>query len=184
MIVGLLAELERAGGTGFQRADQVRVAALRAAGVRLSPAERVLEDLAVFGVVGAEPGVAKGCRPTVVAKFPESSAISAEAVNEAVENEAWRAGTRARLARSDAEDRHLFVWLASPDVGARAAMDPDVVPAAPLLVPETTTLWVARRAAADGEVLADRVWQTNALGEWEALGPVTGRRLAVAASPP
>jgi len=72
MIVGLIGELERAGGGGFQRADQVRVAALRAAGVRLSPAERVLEDLAVFGVVRAEPGPAHGAGPRVVAEVPES----------------------------------------------------------------------------------------------------------------
>jgi len=78
MIVGLIGELERAGGDGFQRADQVRVAALRAVGVRLSPAERVLEDLAVFGVVGAEPGPAHDTQPTVVATLPERSLTSSD----------------------------------------------------------------------------------------------------------
>jgi len=182
MIVGLLAELELAGGAGFERADQVRVAALRAAGVRLSPAERVLEDLAVFGVVGAEPDQGTGCRMTVVAKVPESTDTSVDAVNEAVETEAWRADNRGRLARTDAEDRHLFVWLSPTDVAARAAMDADEVPAPPLLVPETTALWVARRPAADSDLVADRVWQTNPLGQWEALGSVARWCLAIPAS--
>ncbi|MGI9021962.1 MAG: hypothetical protein ACR2HV_01780 [Acidimicrobiales bacterium] len=181
MIVGLLAELERAGGTGFQRADQVRVAALRTAGVRLSPAERVLEDLAVFGVVGAESGPANGTVPTVVAKVTEGAFTAAEAVNEAVEDEAWRPGNRARLRRG-ADERHLFVWLDEANLVAHAAMDDDAPPAPPLLAPETTTLWVARRGAVDAELLTDRLWQTNGAGQWEALGPVMRRRLVSPAS--
>ncbi len=88
MIVGLIGELEQAGGGGFQRADQVRVAALRAAGVRLSPAERVLEDLAVFGVVRAETGPAHGAGSTVVAKVPDSASTSCDASTGACEGHA------------------------------------------------------------------------------------------------
>jgi len=188
MIVGLLAELEGAGGTGFQRADQVRVAALRAAGVRLSPEERVLEDLEVFGVVAAESLLGNDGPPTVVAKAPEPAVSSAEAVNTAVEDEAWRPETRARLigapggAGSGAGDRHLFVWLDPANHVATAAMDPDEVPAPPLLSPETTILWVARRPSGNDGVLADRVWQTNPAGEWESLGSVTDRRVMARAS--
>lgn len=174
MITGLLQELEQAGGEGFQRADRVRVAALRAAGVRLSPAERVIEDLAAFGASAAERSPCVPPRPVVTAKLPQAGSTSAEAVNEAVEDEAWRGGNRARLAPVDAGDRHLFVWLDEADVAAWAAMGPDVVPAPPLLTPEATTLWVARRpvAAAAGDLLADRLWQTDDDGRWDALGPV------------
>ncbi len=177
MIVGLLTELEDSGGTGFRRADQVRVAALRAAGVRLSPAERVLEDLEVFGVVAADSQGGEGM-PTVVAKAPEPTFTSPEAINEAVEDEAWRPGNRDRLAGSGtgAADCHLFIWLDPADIVAHAAMDPDAVAAPPLLAPETTVLWVARRPRTT-VALADRVWQTNAFGEWEALGSIVNRRV-------
>jgi len=188
MIVGLLAELEGAGGTGFQRADQVRVAALRAAGVRLSPEERVLEDLEVFGVVAADSLIGDDRPPTVVAKAYDPAFTSAEAVNDVVEDEVWRPATRARLisAHGDAGagtgDRHLFVWLDPADLVATAAMDPDEVPAPPLLSPETTILWVARRPSSNDGVVADRVWQTNPAGEWESLGSVTDRRVMARAS--
>lgn len=183
MIVGLLAELEGAGGAGFQRADQVRVAALRAAGVRLSPAERVIEDLAAFGVVGAESRFDPEEPPTVAAKASEAACTYSEAINEVVEDEAWRPTNRARLTGSDVDERHLFVWLDPANTVANDAMDPDEVPAPPLLAPETTTLWVARRPPTDGGFLADRVWQTNATGEWEALAAVRGRRVLAPASP-
>ncbi len=173
MIVGLLAELEAAGGTAFQRADQVRVAALRAAGVRLSPAERVLEDMVAFGVVGAESRLGPPDPPTVVATEPSPAIALAEAINEAAEDEVWAPATRARFPCADAGDHHLFVWLDSAGIAADATMGPDVVPPPPLLAPETTTLWVA---------VADRVWQTNGVGEWEALGPICQPRLLVPAS--
>jgi len=183
MIVGLLAELERAGGTGFQRADQVRVASLRAAGVRLSPAERVLEDLAAFGVVEAEPHLGDDDLPTVMTRASEPARTTVEAVNEAVEDEAWRPANRARFAGCGAGDRHLFVWLDPANLGAYAAMDGDDMPSSPLQAPETTSLWVARRPPGDDhDLLADRVWQTNAVGEWEALGSVVRRRVLAPAS--
>ena len=175
MILGLLAELELSGGSGFQRSDQVRVASLRAAGVRLSPAERLLEDLAVFGVIGAESG--DTVPRTVVVKVGEVAFASVEVVNEAVEDEAWRAENRIRLGATDAADRHLFVWLDGANFVAHAAMDPDRLPVSPLLAPDTTTFWVARRPALHDDLLADRVWQTNGGGEWESLGPVMRRRL-------
>ncbi len=182
MIVGLLAELERAGGTGFQRADQVRVAALRAAGVRLSPAERVLEDLAAFGVVEAEPYLGDDL-PTVMNGASGPARTTAQAVNEAVEDAAWRPANRACFAGCGVGDRHLFVWLDPADLNAYAAMDADDVPSPPLQAPETTSLWVARRPPANNhDLLADRVWQTNAVGEWEDLGSVVRRRVLAPAS--
>jgi len=182
MIVGLLAELERAGGTGFDRADQVRVAALRASGIRLSPAERLLEDLAAFGVDGAAADTDRSGPPTVVAKASEPAVTSVEVVNQAVEDAVWRVPNRVRLGCTEVGDNHLFVWLNRADPVATAAMDPDEVPRPPLLAPETTTLWVARRPATEDGGLADRVWQTNGAGEWEALGPVLRRHLLAPAS--
>jgi len=181
----LLVEFEQAGGTEFRRADQVRVAALRAAGVRLTPAERVLEDLAMFGVVGAESEVGSGVPPRVVAKTPVTAFTSSDAINNAVEDEAWRPANRARLAdaRLATGDRHLFVWLDPADLVATSAMEADEVPAPPLLAPETTTLWVARRPYATDGGLADRVWQTSAEGEWEALGAMANRRVLAPVSP-
>ena len=93
-------------------------------------------------------------------------------VNEVIEDEAWRAENLARFGGVERGERHLFVWLGEDHGEAFRAMGPDETPEAPLPPRGITTLWVARRPAARAGWLADRVWQTNPRGEWEALEAV------------
>lgn len=97
---------------------------------------------------------------------------SAAAVNEVVEGEAWRKENLLRLGGSGDGERHLFVWLGEEHGEAFGSMGDDMPPESPLPPLEITTVWVARRPAARAGWLADRVWQTDATGEREALEAV------------
>lgn len=98
-------------------------------------------------------------------------ARSAHLVNDVVEDEAWRKEHLDRITGTPVLQRHLFVWLDDVDHAARRAMEPDVPPERPLSPLAITCLWVARRPAGSAW-LADRLWQTDAGGEWETLAPV------------
>lgn len=113
------------------------------------------------------------CPPVVVsATSGAERAGSAAAVNEVIEDEAWRKENLDRLGGVGGGQRHLFVWLGEEHGDAFSAMDRDVPPEPPLQPLGITTLWSARRPAARAGWLADRVWQSNPRGEWEALEAV------------
>lgn len=107
-------------------------------------------------------------------------------VNDAVEDEIW-AGTGARRWDGSAPclERHMFIWVDPADLGLRAAMEADCPPAAPIRPGNVDVVWVARHAPRRSGLLADRIWQTGADGEWEPLAPVrrSVRPLAAVAAP-
>lgn len=172
------------------------LADLDAAGVRAiggkgqaAPARGVLRSLAHHGISRAvsldeDPGQA------VISFAPPPSWLSpghsaAHLVNDVVEDEAWADADARRRDGPEPGDRHLFLWLDPTDLEVRAAMEADRPPAPPVRPGGLDVVWVARRAPLHSGLVADRIWQTGADGEWETLAPVrrTIRPLAVAATP-
>jgi hypothetical protein len=86
------------------------------------------------------------------------------AIEEALTGERF-VGERAKLARSGALERHLYVWIGDNLFAASAGMilEEEPFPAAPSLPKEITTLWVASPAS-EGTV----VWRSSGK-PWERL---------------
>ena len=94
-------------------------------------------------------------------------------VNDAVEDEIWADADARRWDGShEGGEQHMFVWLDPADLEVRAAMEADSPPAPPIRPGGLDIVWVARRAPRRSGLLADRIWQTGADGDWEPLAPV------------
>ena len=130
-----------------------------------------VDALNAVGVM-AGLGVPTGEYPAVIRLTGPRVGGAAHVVNDVVEDRVWLDDGRKRMDRV-AGCRHLFVWIDETDLAACWAIESDIPPEAPVRPPELTSLWVARRAAPGTGLLADRLWQTNDVGEWEALGPVS-----------
>ena len=168
----LLAVLERSSAWEFGRTSGAGSASEDLPGTLAVDALNALGVLAGVGVPTAEyPAVIRLTGPRVGG--------SAHTVNDLVEDRAWLGDGRERMDRV-AGCRHLFVWIDESDLAAWWAMESDIPPEAPVRPAELTSLWVARRAAPATGLLADRVWQTNDAGDWEALNPVRGDILRTA----
>ena len=126
------------------------------------------EGFAELGVVSGTSVESVAYPPVVHVVSAAGAATSGSALNELVERAVW---DRER-APATGVDRHLLLWVGDRDLEARAAMERDVPPTPPLLPERAGSVWLARRGGLDGLFLADRLWQTNDLGEWETLGPV------------
>lgn len=76
-----------------------------------------------------------------------------------------------KLARAEADERHLIVWIDAIDFSGEWAMAFDRVPAEPpALVPEVRTVWVAKWSPGASEASnAAKLWRATPPDNWEAL---------------
>ena len=150
------------------------------------------DGFAELGIVSGTSLESAAYPPIVQVVSASGPATCASGLNELVERAVWD-----RERRPDpGVAHHLLLWVGGTDLEARAAMERDGPPEPPLLPEQVGSVWLARCGRPEGLFLADRVWQTNDLGEWEALGPVPrvaphagrsdpgGRRRSEAPPPP
>lgn len=134
-------------------------------------AANAILGLVSLGVVSGV-GVHAGEHPRVIRTVTNPDGTDAlRRVNDVVEDEAWRHEVRQRLERA-AGTAHLFVWVSDTDIDARSAMQADEPLRHPVLPPEVGSAWIARRSDTADDLLADRVWQTDEDGKWQALGSI------------
>lgn len=127
-----------------------------------------------LGVVAGTGLETSSYPPVVRLAAPPGDKSAPQMLNGQVERHAWLEQTRAAL-RQAAGAHHLFLWIAEGDLAARAVMEAGDPPPPPVVPSEVTTVWLARRGPATGPLLADRLWQTDERGEWDALGAVRRR---------
>jgi hypothetical protein len=99
--------------------------------------------------------------------------IARSVVVDAVEAEAWKADNRNKLASSDLEERHLFVFVdvLNDRVWAAFAGFPPP-PESPDLPPEITHVWVAGPAVSGKGFV---VWRATSGSGWDSVGPISIR---------
>jgi hypothetical protein len=162
--------------------EALELAAITSFDAACPESSTVVEALNTMGVTSGA-SVPRAEYPAMVRVAPFHSSTSAHVVNEVVEDEAWRDESRNGTGLVAEPRRQLFVWVDEADIETRVAMERDVPPEPPVLPASVTAVWVARRARARGELLADRVWQTNESNEWETLGAIRRTALDALAEP-
>lgn len=109
----------------------------------------------------------KNAQPKLMLGIPSLvTSFSPDDINKAIEHEARRTDNRAKLAASDAEVRHLFVWVEHQQLGAAAQLASGGAPPAtpPDLPDEITVGWVALEDQG-----VDRVLRCSPPSPWEVI---------------
>lgn len=101
----------------------------------------------------------------------DSAMLSSEHVVAAVERELVKPDNRAKLGRSNAPERHLFVHITDLSYPAQASMKQCGLPSQPLqMPPEVTHVWVSTYLGSDTDYL---LWRFDSSGGWSDLGVIT-----------
>lgn len=93
-----------------------------------------------------------------------------EDLRRGVEGVAWASDNRKKLARANAQERHLVVWvdlLNTKIVAALEAMKIGKLPSGCCLPPEIDVIWVAQPTQADkGRIVCEELWRYDRGGGW------------------
>jgi hypothetical protein len=135
----------------------------------LSPSvRRILRDLRIEGgsVMPWSPPGRIG-----IALPGAQTCVTAEDVRLAIEKEALKPDNRTKLGKSQATERHLFVYVSECNFPAWIALVKERPPEnAPILPREISHVWVAAQIGTPGRYV---VWTANRTSGWQDLGVVT-----------
>lgn len=168
---GLLESLEAVGICGFEHVRPDEVVVSGSAGVDAAvPAVDRLRVLGVVGSVAVEHRDQAGQTSILLSgTVGRGFCVRPESINGVIEHAIcanWH-----KLARSVADERHVFVWI-DPSVGATGvSIDSGRLPAsAPNFSGSVDTVWAGFAAAGGPRAGVQSLWRVNRGHGWENLG--------------